>query len=71
MKTFASQRKTIAIIILLILVNAWHISFQLYHVLDLGGEVDSPPRGVPWKRLKTAKKSTKAARGPAMDPRSL
>ena len=30
--------------------------------LQQGSEVDSPPRGVPWKRLKTAKKSTKAAR---------
>jgi hypothetical protein len=30
--------------------------------LNVEGEVDSPPRGVPWKRLKTAKKSTKVAR---------
>ena len=34
----------------------------LYFHIKCGGEVDSPPRCVPWKRLKTAKKSKKAAR---------
>ena len=54
---------------LFIYLVIWYVNISYIHSLVLqlpnivhSVEVDSPPRGVPWKRLKTAKKSTKAAR---------